>query len=100
MFIRPSDNPAIGCPIVALNSDLPGNREGSARPSAPASKSLLAILASWIEGPNPDSEALAASLLSGDGRSRAIARACRIRAVRCAAGVGPQQPSGAARSSG
>ena len=70
------DNPAIGCPIVALNSDLPRQSRRFRAAFGAGVKSLLAILASWIEGAGiADSEALAASLLPAMAGAVAIARA-------------------------
>jgi TetR/AcrR family transcriptional regulator, transcriptional repressor for nem operon len=70
------DEPAIGCPIVALNSDLPRQSRKFRAIFGAGVKSLLAILAAWIEEAGlPEAEVLAASLLPAMAGAVAIARA-------------------------
>jgi TetR/AcrR family transcriptional regulator, transcriptional repressor for nem operon len=70
------DNPAIGCPIVALNSDLPRQSRRFRAAFGGGVKSLLALLTAWMEEAGlADSEALATSLLPAMAGAVAIARA-------------------------
>jgi TetR/AcrR family transcriptional regulator, transcriptional repressor for nem operon len=70
------DEPATGCPIVALNSDLPRQSRKFRAVFGAGVKSLLGMLAAWIEEAElPDAEALAASLLPAMAGAVAIARA-------------------------
>jgi TetR/AcrR family transcriptional repressor of nem operon len=70
------DDPAAGCPIVALNSDLPRQSRRFRTAFGAGVKTLLALLAAWIgETGLPDAEALAASLLPAMAGAVAVARA-------------------------
>jgi TetR/AcrR family transcriptional regulator, transcriptional repressor for nem operon len=78
-YVSPAhrDDAAHGCPIVALNSDLPRQSRKFRATFDKGTKLLLAKLASWIEaaGIGGDSEALAASVLSAMAGAVAVARA-------------------------
>ncbi len=70
------DNPAIGCPIVALNSDLPRQSRRFRAAFTAGVKSLLSILTAWIEGAGiADGAPMAESLLPAMAGAVAIARA-------------------------
>lgn len=78
-YVSPAhrDDAAHGCPIVALNSDLPRQSRKFRAAFDKGTKLLLAKLAAWIEaaGIGGDSEALAASVLSAMAGAVAVARA-------------------------
>jgi len=71
------DDASRGCPIVALNSDLPRQSRKFRMTFDRGMKLLLASLASWIRaaGVTGDAEALAASVLSAMAGAVAVARA-------------------------
>ena len=71
------DDASRGCPIVALNSDLPRQSRKFRMTFDRGMKLLLASLASWISaaGVSGDAEALAASVLSAMAGAVAVSRA-------------------------
>jgi TetR/AcrR family transcriptional repressor of nem operon len=75
------DNPSRGCPIVALNSDLPRQSRKFRTAFDSGMKSLIGALAHWIaaagiEGANDnDADVLAASVLSAMAGAVAVSRA-------------------------
>jgi TetR/AcrR family transcriptional repressor of nem operon len=71
------DDASRGCPIVALNSDLPRQSRKFRTTFDKGMKVLLSSLASWIKaaGVTGDAEALAASVLSAMAGAVAVARA-------------------------
>jgi hypothetical protein len=80
------DNPAIGCPIVALNSDLPRQSRRFRGAFGAGVKALLALLTGWIEEAGlAGSEALAASLLPAMAGAVAIVRAAAVMQLSIAA---------------
>ena len=78
-YVSPShrDNPSNGCPISALNSDMPRQSKLFRSTFETGVKSLVGLLARWIgeAGIAEDGEALAASVLSAMVGAVAIARA-------------------------
>src|SRR5689334_6405887 len=78
-YVSPAhrDDASNGCPIVALNSDLPRQSRKFRATFDKGTKLLLAKFGSWIEaaGIPGDSEALAASVLSAMAGAVAVARA-------------------------
>jgi TetR/AcrR family transcriptional regulator, transcriptional repressor for nem operon len=70
------DDPAIGCPIAALNSDLPRQSRKFRAAFAAGIKSLLSRLTAWIEAAGIDEAGrVAESLLPAMAGAVAIARA-------------------------
>jgi TetR/AcrR family transcriptional repressor of nem operon len=78
-YVSPAhrDDAARGCPIVALNSDLPRQSRKFRATFDKGMKLLVAKLAGWLEtaGVSGDSEALAVSVLSAMAGAVAVARA-------------------------
>ena len=78
-YVSPAhrDDVSRGCPIVALNSDLPRQSRKFRATFDRGMKLLVATLASWLEaaGIAGDGQALAASVLSAMAGAVAVARA-------------------------
>jgi TetR/AcrR family transcriptional repressor of nem operon len=78
VYVAPAhrDNPAAGCPIVALNSELPRQSRKFRTTFDAGVKLLLGKLAGWIKAAGiTESEALAASVLSAMAGAVAVSRA-------------------------
>lgn len=77
-YVAPAhrDNPSAGCPIVALNSELPRQSRKFRTTFDAGVRLLLSKLAGWIKAAGiTESEALAASVLSAMAGAVAVSRA-------------------------
>jgi TetR/AcrR family transcriptional regulator, transcriptional repressor for nem operon len=73
---RHRDNPSTGCPITAINSDMPRQSQKFRETFDVGVKSLVARIAGWLAASgHPEPEALAASVLSAMAGAVSVSRA-------------------------